>query len=471
MDPVVIEYADDKTDRSILQKGRRYVGRSASANRLPIELNKTLMGLKVDNKARLLQNGGIFQCDAVPGELIVAMAEKGWKVTLLRANFSDADFEKVSKGERQSSKNVKGKSLEESPLQASGSGSQIETVAEKASAMPIVVKKEENGTKRVYEASDNEEEDSKRPRRAQLAPEPAQTPTLLSPMQAPVQKQAPAQQPTRPAQQHVSAQQGPRHPLMDLRVGNKYRIGSKIGSGSFGDIYLGTKIINGDEIAIKVESVHAKHLQLENEATVYKSLAGEVGIPFVHWYGNEGEYNCMVIDLLGPSLEELFNFCGRKFTLKTVLLLANQLISRIEYIHSKNFIHCSVKPDDFLIGLGKRGNQVNGPEDELAHAIQTMNPATRAIGTTQAATGASIRRGPGATGAAAYGPSPSYAQQQPAYGTGGYSTPYFTNTEQGNYSQGMQMGGGNSGGGPSRMNQPGNAPSSANRAKAPPRGY
>jgi len=146
---------------------------------------------------------------------------------------------------------------------------------------------------------------------------------------------------------------------MDLRVGGKYRIGKKIGSGSFGDIYLGVNIISGEEVAIKLESCKAKHPQLEYEAKVYKTLAGGVGVPFVRWYGIECDYNAMVIDLLGPSLEDLFNFCNRKFSLKTVLLLADQLVSRIEYIHSRNFIHRDIKPDNFLMGIGKRGNQVN----------------------------------------------------------------------------------------------------------------
>lgn len=147
--------------------------------------------------------------------------------------------------------------------------------------------------------------------------------------------------------------------MMDLRVGKKYRIGRKIGSGSFGDIYLGTNIISGEEVAIKLENVRAKHPQLEYEAKVYKALSGGVGIPFVRWYGTECDYNAMVIDLLGPSLEDLFNYCNRKFTYKTVLLLADQLICRIEYIHARCFIHRDIKPDNFLMGIGRRGSQVN----------------------------------------------------------------------------------------------------------------
>ncbi len=151
----------------------------------------------------------------------------------------------------------------------------------------------------------------------------------------------------------------------EFLVSGKYRLVRKIGSGSFGDIYLGINVTNGEvslyrwsnnfslililtydqEIAVKLESVKARHPQLLYESKLYKILQGGVGIPHIRlvsvcalsliiiiisipirWYGQEKDYNILVMDLLGPSLEDLFNFCSRRFTMKTVLMLADQVI-------------------------------------------------------------------------------------------------------------------------------------------------
>ncbi|KAG2398625.1 casein kinase 1-like protein 1 [Vigna umbellata] len=145
---------------------------------------------------------------------------------------------------------------------------------------------------------------------------------------------------------------------MEPRVGNKFRLGRKIGSGSFGEIYLGTNIQNNEEVAVKLENVKTKHPQLLYESKLYRVLQGGTGIPDIRWFGVEGDYNVLVMDLLGPSLEDLFNFCSRKLSLKTVLMLADQMINRVEFVHCKSFLHRDIKPDNFLMGLGRRANQV-----------------------------------------------------------------------------------------------------------------
>ena len=130
----------------------------------------------------------------------------------------------------------------------------------------------------------------------------------------------------------------------------------RIGSGSFGDVYLGTDITTGEDVAIKLERIRTKHPQLCYESKLYRILQGGPGIPYLRWFGVETHYNVLVTDLLGPSLEDLFNACGRVFSVQTVMMIAEQLINRIEYLHSKNFIHRDIKPDNFLIGRGRRQN-------------------------------------------------------------------------------------------------------------------
>jgi len=141
---------------------------------------------------------------------------------------------------------------------------------------------------------------------------------------------------------------------MDFLVGAKYRLDQRIGSGAYGVVYLGTDIDAGKRVAVKMELQTVRNPKLAKEYEIYKILSKGVGISRVHWFGKAGKYNALVLDVLGPSLYDLFKFCGRKFTLRTVLMLADQMLTRVEYIHSKKLIHRDIKPANFLMGLDMR---------------------------------------------------------------------------------------------------------------------
>lgn len=81
------------------------------------------------------------------------------------------------------------------------------------------------------------------------------------------------------------------------------------------------------------------------------------------WFGQESRHNILVIDMLGKSLEELFSLCNMKFSLKTVLMIADQCMERIEYLHSKNYIHRSIKPENFTIGRNSNSSTVKTNEN------------------------------------------------------------------------------------------------------------
>ncbi|KAI9058886.1 kinase-like protein [Trametes sanguinea] len=118
---------------------------------------------------------------------------------------------------------------------------------------------------------------------------------------------------------------------------------------STGTVFQGVHTLAGKEVAIKLEPAIAKSSPLKQESKIYKTLMGGPGVPWLNWSGKQGDYNVMVIDLLGPSLEDLFRMCNRHFSLKTILMLADQLITRIEYIHSRDFVHRDIKPANFVV--------------------------------------------------------------------------------------------------------------------------
>ena len=145
---------------------------------------------------------------------------------------------------------------------------------------------------------------------------------------------------------------------MSELINGIYYEGALIGQGAFGQIYIGRNVQTNTYVAIKKELSNCKSPQLEYEAKIYKCLEGGMGIPKVYYLQDNRPMNCMVMDLLGPSLEDMFNYCYRRFSVKTVLMLGIEILTRLEFIHHRNFIHRDIKPDNFALGLGKRANVI-----------------------------------------------------------------------------------------------------------------
>nr|XP_017006752.2 casein kinase I [Drosophila takahashii] len=137
-----------------------------------------------------------------------------------------------------------------------------------------------------------------------------------------------------------------------------YTLGRKMGSGSFGDIYEATHRKSGLQVALKLERSDIANPQLLFEYKLYNILRHGMGIPQVYHYHTNHRFNVMVMELLGPSLEDLFVLCQRNFSLKTVLMVAEQMIERLEYVHSHRYLHRDIKPENLLMGRDDAGHRL-----------------------------------------------------------------------------------------------------------------
>ncbi|KAK0930478.1 casein kinase I [Friedmanniomyces endolithicus] len=146
--------------------------------------------------------------------------------------------------------------------------------------------------------------------------------------------------------------------LQENRIDDRFSLIHKPGEAvAVLSISQGRDHKNDQEVALKLEYRYDSTL-LKEEIRYYESFQGLPGFPEVYWSGEKDDYNVMVLELLGPSLEDLFAYCEHQFSLKTTLMLADQLLARLKAVHSKGFIHRDVKPGNFLMGTGEDGNTV-----------------------------------------------------------------------------------------------------------------
>lgn len=134
---------------------------------------------------------------------------------------------------------------------------------------------------------------------------------------------------------------------------NKYIILTSVGKGAFGDVYKATRITDNLDVAMKIEKRSAIITRLIPEYKIYQKLflrKCRNGIPKVYEFIQTDDYNIMIMELLGNSLEDIFNAIGRRFKISTVLFLGINILKLIEQVHNAGFIHRDIKPNNFLIG-------------------------------------------------------------------------------------------------------------------------
>ncbi|XP_026442077.1 casein kinase 1-like protein HD16 isoform X1 [Papaver somniferum] len=139
-----------------------------------------------------------------------------------------------------------------------------------------------------------------------------------------------------------------------------YKIEKKLGKGGFGQVYVGRRVSGGSgtsgptavEVALKFEHRTSKGCNYgpPYEWQVYNTLGGSHGVPRVHYKGKQGDFYIMVMDMLGPSLWDVWNNNSHTMSIEMVACIAIEAISILEKMHSRGYVHGDVKPENFLLG-------------------------------------------------------------------------------------------------------------------------
>ncbi|XP_038714289.1 casein kinase 1-like protein HD16 [Tripterygium wilfordii] len=142
-----------------------------------------------------------------------------------------------------------------------------------------------------------------------------------------------------------------------------YKLDRKLGKGGFGQVYVGRRVTPPNandrstgpgalEVALKFEHRTSKGCNYgpPYEWQVYNTLGGSHGVPRVHYKGRQGDYYVMVMDMLGPSLWDVWNNNSNTMSTEMVACIAIEAVSILEKMHSKGYVHGDVKPENFLLG-------------------------------------------------------------------------------------------------------------------------
>ncbi len=127
-------------------------------------------------------------------------------------------------------------------------------------------------------------------------------------------------------------------------------------------LYLGIHTQNESYVFMKGDEIKKKNssnrLSILQEGKILQSMQGGIGIPHMHWCGQEEDYFFIVLEELSSDMSKLMKKCGGKFSLKTTLLLGIEIISILQYYHFKNFLHCGLRPEHIMIGAGSKYTKI-----------------------------------------------------------------------------------------------------------------